>query len=156
RERANWQKAKETLGLNGIKTAIWTGAFDGKDFSSKAFVAAPAPRTGLVSMLEGRPIDDDMLKLVPSTAVTFCAGNPDLSKVVANILEAAGRMDPQAPQKIAQVLDQFRTMTGLDLQKDVLAPVGDQWAIYTDPTVAGASMFGATLVNKLKDPAKAE
>jgi prepilin-type processing-associated H-X9-DG protein len=156
RDRANWNKAKDVLGLKGIKTAIWTGAFDGKDWSSKAFVAAPAPRTGLVSILEGRPVGDDVLKLVPSTAVMCAAGNLDLAKFVASIKDAVGQMDPQAPQKIAQALDQFRTMTGLDLEKDVLAPLGDQWAVYTDPTVAGAYSFGATLVNKLKDPAKAE
>ena len=28
---------------------MWTGAFDGKEWSSKAFVAAPAPRSGIVA-----------------------------------------------------------------------------------------------------------
>src|SRR5207248_521920 len=80
----------------------------------------------------------------------------DLAKLLADIRSAIAKVDPAAPQKMDQGLDQFRGMTGLDLQNDVLAPLGEQWAIYTDPNIAGPISFGAVVINSLRDPAKAE
>ena len=47
-------------------------------------------------------------------------------------------------------------MTNLDLQKDVLAPLGDQWVLYSDPNMAGSYSFTAVLMNRLRDAAKAD
>jgi prepilin-type processing-associated H-X9-DG protein len=66
----------------------------------------------------------------------------------------AGRIDPNGPKQFDQKLEQFRSMTGVDLEKDIIAPSGDEWAIYTDPNIAGTMAFGATLISRPKDPAK--
>ena len=47
-------------------------------------------------------------------------------------------------------------MIGLDVEKDLLAPLGDEWAYYSDPTTGGKGFLGFTLVNRLRDPKKAE
>ena len=47
-------------------------------------------------------------------------------------------------------------MTNLDLQKDVLVPLGDQWVLYSDPNMAGSYSFTAVLMNRLRDAAKAD
>jgi prepilin-type processing-associated H-X9-DG protein len=153
---ANWIKLRDALGLTGAKSAAWTGAFDGKDWSSKAFLAAPAPRTGLLSMLDAKPLTDDILRLIPGSATMFAATTFDAAKLLADIRATAAKLDPAAPGKIEQGLDRFRTMTGVDLQKDVLEPLGPQWAAYADPGVAGNYSIAFVLLNKLDDPAKAE
>ena len=154
KDKANWVKARDALGLTGVKSAIWTGAFDGKDWSCKAFVAAPGPRTGLVSLIDSKPISDDLLKLVPSTAVMCMAGHFDAAKLMTESRAVAGRIDPNGPKQFDQKLEQFHSMTGVDLEKDVIAPLGDEWAMYTDPNVAGTFSFAATLISRPKDPAK--
>ena len=40
----SWTKAVEMLGLKGVKRAIWTQGFEGKDWGTQLFVDAPAPR----------------------------------------------------------------------------------------------------------------
>jgi prepilin-type processing-associated H-X9-DG protein len=155
-DREKWDKLRDALGLANAKVAMWTGAFDGKDWSGRAFVAAPAPRTGIFAMLDGRPITADLLALVPSTATMMRACNLDLARIIPAARDTAAKVDPNAPANIDQGLDRFRTMTGLDLQKDVFEPLGDQWAVYADPTVAGNFTLSLVLVNKLDDPAKAD
>src|SRR5439155_17187962 len=52
--KENWPKIRDALGLNGLQAAAWTSGFDGKDWGSRAFIAAPEPRAGLLKMLGGK------------------------------------------------------------------------------------------------------
>jgi len=42
--RENWNKLRDALALDKLHTFAWAGAFDGKDWSTRAFLSAPAPR----------------------------------------------------------------------------------------------------------------
>ncbi len=44
-------------------------------------------------------------------------------------------------------------MTGVDIQKDLLESLGDQWSAYIDPATAGNGLLGFVIVNKLNKPA---
>jgi prepilin-type processing-associated H-X9-DG protein len=44
----------------------------------------------------------------------------------------------------------------VDLEKDVIDSLGDQWAYFTDPTIGGSGLASITIVNRLKDPARFE
>src|SRR5688572_2707536 len=56
---ANWNKIKDTLGLTGIKRAIWSAGFDGKDWMGQAFVEVPAPRRGIIpGLFDAKPLSD--------------------------------------------------------------------------------------------------
>lgn len=152
----NWIKVRDALALDKLQTFAWAGAFDGKQWSTRAFLAAPAPRTGIMAVLDSATVSDEILKLVPDTATMFGACTFDPAKLLAGIRTTAGKVDPATPGKIDAGLDRFRTMTGLDLQKDLLDTLGEQWAYFSDPNLSGGYAYGATLVNKLKDPAKAD
>ena len=43
-------------------------------------------------------------------------------------------------------------MIGLDVRKDLLAALGDQWAYYVAPELTGRGPLGFVAVNRLKDP----
>ena len=156
RDLEQWIKIRDALGLVNAKGAGWSGAFEGKDWAVKAFVAAPAPRSGIYSIFDAKPVSDDLLKIIPDSATMAAACNADPAKLLNDVRAAAGKIDPKSTKDIDEGLDRFRTMTGLDLQKDVLEPLGDQWACFSGPTVAGTFSFTTVLVNKLDDPAKAE
>src|SRR5262249_31042462 len=91
KDKAEWVKARDALGLTSVKSAIWTGAFDGKDWSEKAFIAMAAPRAGVTTLLDSKPIGEDLLKLIPSTAVMCMAGNFDAAKTLTEARATAGR-----------------------------------------------------------------
>lgn len=149
-------KAIEALGLAGCQSMIWTGGFEGRAWSSQAFVAAPAPRTGLMSFLDSPALSDALLKAVPKSATWVGAGHLDLERLIDEVRTAAGKIEPQAQQQIDQGLNQISQTLGRDLRKDILAPLGSEWAFYVAPTVAGNGLLGIVLVNRLDEPAKAE
>jgi prepilin-type processing-associated H-X9-DG protein len=152
-----YPKVKDALGLEGIHQVIWTEGFDGKQWGTRAFIAAPEPHPGLLgALMQGKPISNDVLKAIPQNATIAAAGRFDLGGFISAVRTAVGKVDPGAQQQFDQVVDQVNQTVGLDVQKDLLANLGDEWAYYTDPAVAGKGLLGITLVNRLKDPAKAE
>ena len=53
-------------------------------------------------------------------------------------------------------LGQVSQMLGLDVRKDLLGALGDQWVLYADPAIGGYGFAGTVLVNRMADAAKAE
>jgi prepilin-type processing-associated H-X9-DG protein len=154
---ANWIKIRDALGLRGIKQIIATNGFDGKDWMSQAFVAAPSPRAGVLpKMFDGTPLSIEILKTIPQTATVAMAGKFDLGGLVAGIRAGAAQIDPQAGQMVEGFLAQVRNMIGLDIQTDLFDLFGDEWAIYSDPMAAGNGMLGFALVNKTRNATKLE
>lgn len=151
-----WPAIRDSLGLGGLKRIIGTCGFDGQDWSGQLFIAAPAPRSGILAMADGRPVSDDILKVIPATATMASAGRCDLAKLATGIRDVAGKISADAQQNIDSALAAIRNKTGLDLQKDILEPLGDQWAYYEDGTSTGSGMLGFAIVNKLNRPADAE
>jgi len=145
-------QAVESLGLRGVKRAIITMGFEGKEWATRAFVEAPAPRRGLLSILDGKPITADLLKLVPKGAAWMTAMRMDLAKIVGDARALAKNIaDPASVQEVDRMFAEMNQTLGFDLQKDLLAALGDEWVIYTDNSVAGSGMMGIVVVNRLRD-----
>jgi prepilin-type processing-associated H-X9-DG protein len=157
KDKQMWQNIKEALGLTGLKRIVWTGGFDGKDWSTRAFVDAPEPRAGILkALLDTRPLSDETLKAVPATATMAYAGHLDLAKLLGEIRDVVKKVDEGASREFEDGLEQIKQAIGMDLQKDVLDTLGDEWALYVDPTIGGEGALGFTLVNKLRDAADAD
>jgi prepilin-type processing-associated H-X9-DG protein len=154
--KTNWPKVRDTLGLAGLKRIIYTGGFDGKDWLDAVFVAAPAPRAGLLKLAESAPLAPDLLKIAPKTSTYVAAGRFNIAGLVAQMREGIGQFSPEARQQMDQGLQQVSQMLGMDVEKDLLGSLGDQWVCYTDPNTGGFGVAGSVIVNRLADPAKAE
>src|SRR6202012_1038449 len=103
------------LGLKGIKRAIWTEGFAGKDWSSQVFVAAPAPRNGLLgSLLNGKPLTEDLLKCIPENAAVAGAFHFDIAGLVDAIRTLASGIDPEIKKNVDQGFEQANQMLGMD------------------------------------------
>lgn len=150
-----WPKIRDAAGLANLKQVAWSANFDGADWGTQAFIAAPAPRVGLMKMLDMEPISDDMLKSIPQSATTAFVARFNLAKLVTEIRTAVGNVDPDAQRVFDQGLGVAQLALAMNVQKDLLEPLGDQWALYVDPELAGNGLLGFTLVNKLNKPTEA-
>ena len=149
-------KIRDGLGLGGLKQIMVAGGFDGKDWMEAGFVAAPAPRTGLLKLGDGKPLSMELLKLIPKTSTQMAAGRFSFSGLIAAIRDGAAQFDPSARDHVDGALNQASQMVGVDIQREVLGALGDEWAAYTDPAMGGYGLAGSVLVNRLADGAKAE
>jgi prepilin-type processing-associated H-X9-DG protein len=151
-----WPNLRDAMGLAGLKRIAWTAAFDGADFGSRAFIEAPAPRKGVLALLDNKPLPDDLMKAIPKDATLVAAGGFDLSRVLAEVRAAMKAIDPQAAQQLEKGISAGSLMLGANMEKDLIDPIGPHWAMYCSPSVGGNGLLGLTVVNRLDDPAKAE
>lgn len=156
RDAAMWTKVRDSIGLAGIKQVMLTSGFDGKDWIDQAFIAAPEPRTGVLKLMDAGPVSNDALKLIPHDATMLGAGKADLAKIFATIREIIVGVEPRAAEEINKGIAEANKALGLDIEKDVLGALGDEWAYYVDPTVGGRSPLGFVAINRCRDAKKAE
>jgi prepilin-type processing-associated H-X9-DG protein len=139
-----------------LKRVAWSGGFDGADWAERAFIDAPAPRKGLLALLDNKPLPDDLLKSIPKSATLVAAGGFDLSRLLAEVRSAVKSIDAQAAQNLEKGLSAGSMMVGTNLEKDLIDPLGPHWTVYCAPSVGGNGILGFTLINRLDDPARAE
>lgn len=151
-----WQAIRDTLGLSGLKRIAWTAGFDGRDFGTQGFVFAPAPRRGLLQLLDSGPITDEALHAVPKSATMVLAGKVDFTKLLSMLRTIGGKFDPAAPDRINSGLGMANVVVGLNVEKDLIEPFGDEWLAYTAPTIGGVGPLGFVVVNHARDAAKLE
>jgi prepilin-type processing-associated H-X9-DG protein len=151
-----WGKAKTGIGFGSVKHFVWSSGFDGKEWLDHVFLHAPEPRQGLVALADPAPLSDAALKSIPVTATRAGATKFDVSKAIAGIRKAINDVEPQATEQIDKAFAQASKAIGMDVQKDLLDAVGDEWVYYTDPMTGGRGLGGLVLVNRLRDAKKAE
>ena len=151
-----WPKIRDASGLTGFKRAIFADGFDGKDWGSRGFAEIPAPRTGLLSMMDGKPLGDDLFKAVPQSASMVFAGKFDPGRFITELRNVVGAVDPEAQKMFDQGLGAAQMYLGKNLRTDILDPLGEHWAMYLAPDVGGNGITGLVVVNKLDDAKKAE
>src|SRR5258705_458750 len=78
-----WSSIKEILGIDAIQRIAWTAGFDNKDWASEAVILAPAPRKGLLALMDSKPISAEAYASIPRGATTAGVGRLDLAQVVA-------------------------------------------------------------------------
>jgi hypothetical protein len=154
--KQQWPRVRDISGLAGLRRMIVTEAFEGKEWGSRGFIDAPAPRKGLLKVLESAPLSDAALQAIPASATIAGVVRFDFARLVSTVRGAVKEFNPEVGAQVDAFLEQGRDAIGLDVEKDVLAPLGDEWAYYSDPTSTGKGMLGFAVVNRLRDPAKAQ
>ncbi|MDB5294299.1 MAG: hypothetical protein JWO31_282 [Phycisphaerales bacterium] len=151
-----WPKVRDAVGLKGVKRFVWSSGFDGKEWADMFFLAAPEPRPGLLALADPTPLSDAAYKSIPATATMAGASKLNLSQLLAGLRTAVGQVEPRAAEEWDKAFAEANRRLGLDLQRDVIAALGDEWAYYVDPNTGGRTPGGIVFLNRLKDPAKAE
>ena len=151
-----WPKLRDAFGLGSLKRIVATGGFDGRDWGVRAFVETTEPRTGLARLLDGKPLSADLLDLVPKNAAMMGAAHFDLAALMDEIRSGLGKANPDYQIKYDEMMAMVGQMVGVNLQTDLSRSLGDEWCYYTDANVGGRGLLGLTVINRLRDPAKAE
>lgn len=83
---------------------------------------------------------------------------PGPGKLLDTVRAALTQADPQAAGQFEKALQMAATMTGVDIEQDVIGAVGPHWIVYSNAGASGAGIFSAQVVfvNHLSDPTGAE
>jgi hypothetical protein len=153
---AEARRVMDALGVEQVKSAGYGLAFRGDGFLDTLVVHAPGADRGVFPLLRGRPITNRALPLVPASAFYYEEETTPLSTALPKIREIAGKIDDDAPRDIDEALAQVKERTAIDVEKDLLPGLSDDWAFYAGlPETGGLYPEFAAIVG-VKDPAAYE
>jgi prepilin-type processing-associated H-X9-DG protein len=154
----------EALGLDGIERIDFRWGFDGAALRTVTRVIAPAPRSGLLALLDQPAFDRQTMLPLPPGLAGFTAFSLAPDTFYDRLAAVAGAMDPEGEAAFQSFERTVRRATGLQFRQDILAHLGPRMAFYVVPTrinaptnpleglVQGvAHVPRATLVIELKD-----
>lgn len=156
RNHGDWPAVRDALQLQGLHYFISACGFDGRQWNTQMFLAAPAPRQGLATLFDAQPLSDELLRVIPRSASLVITCQFDLARSIKEVRSILARTDSQAAAKFNQALGAARLTTSVDLENGLGAALGSQWALYAAPNIGGNRALGWVIANRLRDPAAAE
>ncbi|MGC4031872.1 MAG: hypothetical protein QM754_09100 [Tepidisphaeraceae bacterium] len=151
-----YRRFVDASGFAGVKALTLADGFAGREWQSDAFLDAPMPRKGFFAVSPAESFDADLLKRVPMSSNTAGLMHFDASGSLQTLRDVAAATDPMAGDAVDKGIGAITMAIGKNLQNDLLASLGNQWAFYTAPEVGGPSFAGMVMVNKLANPLKAK
>ena len=146
-------KIIKALGFEGVTAVAGATTIVDRGMHEKCRIFSPAPHRGLLMLLAGKPLGAKALDGVPADADLVAAINISPADVLAEVKRVAAAIEPRAAKQLEAVLAGAGDTIGLDIEKDLLAHVGDQWTLISAPSLGG-TLTGTVLVVELKDAKK--
>ncbi len=140
----------DALGLNGLGQMAMVSGFDGKEWSDQSFLGVTGQPKGILTLIGSQPLSDAALSVVPKDAASFSTVKFDLPKVFNEARAIIGKIDDATLKQFDAALAQVPAQFGLNIEQDLIAPLGDEWIMYRAPLsdLGGNSL---ALVHKLRD-----
>lgn len=131
----------ELLGLDNLERVVSQSGFHGEAIWSETEVVAPGERKGLLAALNSSPISLDELPPLPVHSSAFSAGRMNPSELIGSWIKIyKGLSEAAPPGQLPPLdfgLDFAREFLGFDFQPDLLAHLGDRYAVYLDDMQSG-------------------
>ncbi len=143
------------FGVDRMGSVICRYGFRDRALISKVLVEAPAPRTGVMALMDQPPLTLADLPPLPKDATTLVACSFDGSKTYDVLVKLAREIgDVVSKNGSAQVdafLNQLPVLLGFDLKRELLDPLGGVICLYNDSSAAIPGGFGFGLAIQVKD-----
>ncbi len=118
------EQAFRMLGLGQLGTFSLRSTLLGSESHSRYFLAAPAPRPGMLALLDQEPLSTQPPSWVPASVIRFSQWSFDLASAYATIKQAVIKEYPEeAEPRFQQTEAQILAVTQASLE-DLLASVG--------------------------------
>ena len=124
------------LGFDGLKRIELQWGFQDDALMGILSAVAPAPRRGVLALLDQPSFNIRSLPPLPAGLTGFTVLSIDLAKTYNQIISLAKEADPRGADGFDQAEDVIRQRFGIDLRKDLLANLGPKLSIYAQPSDA--------------------
>jgi type II secretory pathway pseudopilin PulG len=146
----------KVFGVDRMGSVVCSYGFRDQALVSRILVEAPAPRTGLMALMDQRPISLVDLPPLAKDTTTLVACSLDWSKTYDDLVKLAHEIgDTVSVNGSAQVdsfLNQLPVLLGFDLKRGLCDPLGGVICLYNDSSAAIPGGFGFGLAIQVKDP----
>jgi len=118
----------DASGFAGLKLVGGITGMTDEGVSAAWWLGAPGAQSGIFQAAAGG-VGREQLAKIPADAVMAYAWKLDLSRTLAAVIEQVRLVDPAAAANAREALDQARAVAGIDIDRDLLRAVGDDWRV---------------------------
>ena len=147
------QRFAQALGVDKIAAVAGTTRVVDRGMLTKVRLQTPAPHTGLLLPLAGKPIQDADLADVPADADFVLATTLSADALYNELRRVIKALDEDTDKKFARELGEIEDELGFSLKKDILANLGDRCVLASAPSLGGF-LTGTVLTVQVKDAKK--
>jgi hypothetical protein len=122
------------LGLDRIRRIDYRWGFQGDALMTFTRVVAPAPREGVLALLDQPTFDRQGLLPMPAGLVGFTAFSIDPDALYGRLAEVASASDPKGRASFDAFERAVRQATGLRLREEILSRLGPRMTYYAVPS----------------------
>ncbi len=132
----------DMLGISEIDALCFASATEGGGSRDSFFIDCPGKKKGLLKALSPRPVSPDVLRKAPEDTIFFLDFILDPELVVKEVDGFVKTALPEFYGEFRQGFEIARRETGLDLEKEVFAPLGGEVSLMvTMPKSGGMVMI---------------
>ena len=121
-----FEKAADLLGIAGIDALCLAAVLEDGQGRDSLFIDCPGPKKGLLKALAPHPVSPDSALFAPPDTLLFADGVIDPGLILKEAKTFIEKATPEFSEALGRGLGRFKKQTGLDLERDVFAPLGDE------------------------------
>jgi len=147
------ERFAQALGVDKVASVAGTTRVVDRGMLTKVRLQTPAPHTGLLLPLAGKPLQDADLAGVPADADFVLAATLSADALYNELRRVIKTLDEDADKDFARELGDIEDELGFSLKKDILAHLGDRCVLASAPSLGGF-LTGTLLTVQVKDAKK--
>ena len=153
RAKNEFRRTLAVLGLDKVTALAGTMRIVDRAMYTRAKLFSPAPFEGLLAPANAKPLTDADLAKLPADCDLACVSQFSALDMLKEIRKMARNHSGFTAKVFEDGLDKIEKETGVNLQKDVLANLGETWSL-SSAVSQGGFMTGTVLTVKVKDAQK--
>jgi len=110
-------------------------------------------RKGIFTMLQSAPTSNRFASHTPRDPLYYAAERADLGRVVDGLIQWVEKIEPGSTDEAKRIIARYNEVLGIDLRKDLIGSLGDEWAAYISDTPQGGLIPDVVLFASVKDRA---
>jgi len=141
----------DAIGLGNVNYLASVTGLDGKRTVARTLIATDGQPQGVFHLAAAKPLSAADLSPIPRDATIAAAGRLDANAALELLLAQIEKIDPAARANVTQGMGKIAKELGIDVQQDLLKPLGDVWCVYNSPAEGGLLVTGLTGVVQVRD-----
>lgn len=121
------------LGLDELEVVGSVSGMTEEGVSSATWLGFTGEPRGIFARGRGKPLAAGDFAMIPSDAIMAQVVKLDTAATLEQLLDGIDAVAPRATNDARTALEQFRAVAGLDLEADLLRPLGDTWRFFMLP-----------------------
>jgi len=142
----------EVTGMNAIERIAAADIPHDQNIRTE-FLIQLSERKGIFGLMQSAPTSHRFAGMTPSNALVYSAERQDFGKTMDSLMEWVAKLDGETADEVNEFITGYNQVLGIDLRKDLVGSLGDEWAAYISDAPEGGLIPDVVMFVSVKDRA---